>query len=125
MSQGDPQGWIGALVGAAGALIGAVTLLRRRLSRDNTEVVKDRAEADIVARLVIERDAAITEAQRVREQRTSDAQTIARLVAENEAQAREVIRLLASIRKMVRGLPPEVQKVLVTDFMPLGPPEER
>jgi hypothetical protein len=123
MSALDPQTWLGAAIGAAGTAITGALLLRRRLSRDNTEIVKDRAEADIVARLVIERDAAVAEAERVRRQHTSDAEAIARLTSENQALAREAERLLSSIRKMMRGLSPEVQRVLATDFQPLGPPE--
>ena len=124
METPDPQNWLAAALGGAAACLGAFAALRRRMSRDRTEIVKDRAEADIVARLVIERDAAVTEAKRVMSQRVADAETIARLVAENEDLNREVHRLLGSIRKMVRELPPEMRRVMATDFQPLGPPEK-
>jgi hypothetical protein len=115
----DPREWFAALAGVAGAAVGGLLLLRRRLSRDGVEVTKDRAEVDLVATLRAERNAAVTEAKREREQRTADAEKIARLEAQNSD-------FQSDLRRMWRALPPDKRAILEsTDFMPLGPPERR
>jgi hypothetical protein len=120
----DWKDWLAPLVGAIGAIGGGVMLARRRLSRDGVEITKDRAEADLVELLRKERDSAFAEAKRVREQRTVDAEIIARLMSDKAHLEADVRRLLADYRKMIRGLSPEVRRVLATEFSDLGPPEE-
>jgi hypothetical protein len=118
------EDWLAPAAGALGALVGALMMVRRRLSRDGVEMTKDRAEADLVEVLRSERDAAIAEARRVRDQHTADAEIIARLLSDKAHLEADVRRLLADYRKMIRGLSPEVRRVLATEFSDLGPPEE-
>jgi hypothetical protein len=127
----DWKDWLAPLVGAIGAIGGGVMLARRRLSRDGVEITKDRAEVDILETVREERDQAlererlaVEDAKRMREQRTADAEIIARLLSDKAHLEADVRRLLADYRKMIRGLSPEVRRVLATEFSDLGPPEE-
>lgn len=131
--------------GAVAALAGGAALVRRRLSRDSTEMVKDRAESDVVARLERMVEAANTQAAGAtaqatadREHRIANAQMIARLSAENDYLRRDLERVSAErdesrshldtltggVRRMVRDLPPAAQREVATDFATLGPVEE-
>ena len=98
-----------AFVGGIGA---AWHTMRRTHSRDGVDDAKDKAETGIISRLQHERDEAREEAQRERERRTQDAQTIARLEAENEYLQRELRRT-----KRKAG-------VVDTDVAPLSGPEK-
>jgi hypothetical protein len=118
------EDWLAGAGAAVAAVGGAVLVLRRRLSRDNVEVAKDRAEAGLVELLRKERDSAFAEAKRVRDQRTADAEIIARLMSDKAHLEAEVRRQRADYRRMVRELPPPIQRVLRdTGFADLGPPE--
>lgn len=70
-------------VGAA-ALIWGILWLRRRTSRDSTEMVKDRAESHILTVMQRERDQAVKDRDEAWSYRTSDAQAIARLQVEKQ-----------------------------------------
>jgi hypothetical protein len=118
------EDWLAPVAGAIGAIGGAVMLLRRRLSRDNVEVTKDRTEVDILEQALERERLAVEDAKRMREQRTADAEIIARLLSDKAHLEADVRRLLADYRKMIRGLSPEVRRVLATEFSDLGPPEE-
>jgi hypothetical protein len=118
------EDWLAAAGTAVAAIGGAVLVLRRKLSRDNVEVAKDRAEAGLVELLRKERDSAFAEAKRVRDQRTADAEIIARLMSDKAHLEAEVRRQRADYRRMVRELPAPIQRVLRdTGFADLGPPE--
>jgi hypothetical protein len=118
------EDWLAGAGAAIAAIGGAVLVLRRRLSRDNVEVAKDRAEAGLVELLRKERDSAFAEAKRVRDQRTADAEIIARLMSDKAHLEAEVRRQRADYRRMVRELPAPIQRVLRdTGFADLGPPE--
>jgi hypothetical protein len=118
------EDWLAGAGAAVAAIGGAVLVLRRRLSRDNVEVAKDRAEAGLVELLRKERDSAFAEAKRVRDQRTADAEIIARLMSDKAHLEAEVRRQRADYRRMVRELPAPIQRVLRdTGFADLGPPE--
>lgn len=114
-----------AIGGAVSAFLATVLVLRRRLSRDSTEITKDRAEASLISRLQGERDQAREEARQAREQRTGDAQAIARLTAENEHLRGDVERMTTDIRRLVRGLSREARQVLATDFAGFNDAPER
>lgn len=96
---------------AAAAGIGTAALLRRRLSRDRTEVAKDRAETSLVELLLKERDQAIRHWHTATFARQNDSEVIARLTARNEQLERE----LRSIRRLVSRLHPESLRFLSTD----------
>jgi predicted nucleic acid-binding Zn-ribbon protein len=122
------EDWLAAAGTAVAAIGGAVLVLRRKLSRDNVEIVKDRLEADALPRLVEtlreERDDAMAEIRRIRDQRTVDAEIIARLMSDKAHLEAEARRQRADYRRMVRELPPPIQRVLRdTGFADLGPPE--
>jgi hypothetical protein len=118
------EDWLTAGASAVGALGAAALLVRRKLSRDHVEVTKDRAEAGLVELLRKERDSAFAEAKRVRDQRTADAEIIARLMSDKAHLEAEVRRQRADYRRMVRELPAPIQRVLRdTGFADLGPPE--
>ncbi len=109
--------------GAGGVgLIGSAALLRRRLSRDRTEIVKDRVEGSFVQQLVAERDSALAEWRTAVMARQADTQAIARLTTQNEHQAQEIFRLQAefsTFKRMLARLYPEVRAFLGSDFPPL------
>lgn len=110
--------------GAAGAGgIGTLALLRRRLSRDRTEVTKDAAEAEFVQLLLDERNRAITDGRAARAAHEENVRLIARLTAQNEYLSREVVRQreeLGAFRRMVLRLAPETLRFLQSDRQPLA-----
>ncbi len=111
-------GWGAAGVGLAGSL----ALLRRRLSRDQTEMTKDRTESRFVERLLQDRDAALAEHREALRARQTDSEAIARLTSQNEHQAREIERLtveFAAFKRMLARLYPETRQFLGSDFPPL------
>lgn len=98
MSQYDgPISWV---ISAAGGLLAASFWFRRRMSRDTTEIVKDRAEANLVQTLREERDRAMNEARDAWARRTTDAQRIAGLEAENRYLKQDVDRLSGLVNEM-------------------------
>lgn len=105
--------------GAAGAAgIGTAAVLLRRLSRDRTAIVKDRAESTLVELLLKERDQAIREWHKATFARQADSEVIARLSAQNEHLARESVRVaaeLASIKRKVVRMYPESGRFFTTD----------
>jgi hypothetical protein len=110
--------------GAGAGLLGTVLMLRRRLSRDSTEMTKDRAEAHIIQTALLERDAARAEARAAWAEHQADAEAIARLTAQNVHQAKEIERLTAEFRAFKRMLArvfPETREFLISDFQPLTP----
>jgi nitrate reductase gamma subunit len=113
-SAGVPTSVTGVAAGLA-SLVGAATLLRRRLSRDRVELTKDRAEGTFVELLLRERDTAIAEAREATQARQDDAAAIARLTAQNESQARDLVRLgaeLAALKRLIKRLHPEAGQYL-------------
>lgn len=115
-------GWGAAGVGLAGSL----ALLRRRISRDQTEMTKDRTESNFVERLFADRDLAMTEAREAWRACRADTEAIARLTSQNEHQAREISRLtveFAAFKRMIVRLHPDMRPFLGSDFPPLVEPE--
>lgn len=111
--------------GGAAGLVGTVALLRRRLSRDSTEMTKDRAESTIVELLLKERDEAIADARDAWAARAANTEAIARLTAQNAHQAMEIQRLtreMATFRRMLGRLYPDTRQFLGTDFAPMQDP---
>jgi hypothetical protein len=81
------------LLGAVGSAIATLLWLRRKTSRDSTEIAKDRAEQNLVQTLTLERDKAMADAREAWARRTADAEQIAGLKSENEYLKRDVERL--------------------------------
>lgn len=118
---GDAAGWY--LSGAFG-LVATLMWLRRRVSRDNAEIVKDRAEGTLLQIALQERDKAMEDARKAWAQRTTDAEKIAGLRAENEYLKGEVSRLrdsfarvdnhLAQVLQAVRAVNPQFELVPIT-----------
>ena len=108
--------------GAAGVgVAGSVALLRRRLSRDKSEMVKDRAEDQILQTALVERDEARAETRAIWLARADDVAACARLTAQNEHQAAEIARLeleFSAQKRMLARLFPEARQFLGTDFLP-------
>ena len=112
---------LGAGAGGAG-LLSVALMLRRRWSRDSTEITKDRAEAQIILTAMAERDEARADARAAWLAHQADAEAIARLSAQNEHQAREIARLtteFASFKRMLARIYPETRQFLVSDFQPM------
>lgn len=112
-----------AALGAAGVgLAGSVAVLRRRLSHDKAEMVKERVESGYVDLLLKERDAANADwrdAWRVRQQ---DTEVIARLAAQNAHLTAEISRLreeIASFKRLVLRLHPDMRMFLASSYPPL------
>ena len=89
----DIQGWIQAALGGTAGATGMFLALRRKYSKDSTAMAQDKAEVQLIATLIAERDAAMRSAREAWEQRTTDAKMIARFEALQEAGERETTRL--------------------------------
>jgi hypothetical protein len=111
---------IGAWGAGMVALATSVALLVRRLSKDRTEITKDIAETTFVSQLLKERDAAIASAREAWNERYRDSNTIARLTAENEFQARELARLsedFAAFKRLLGRVYPETRPFVESGFI--------
>lgn len=110
-------GWGAAVVGLAGSL----ALLRRRLSRDKAEMVKDRVESRYVELLLKERDAANADWRDAWRVRQHDTEVIARLTSQNEHLIAEIARLrdeIGSFKRLVLRLHPDMRAFLVSSYPP-------
>lgn len=110
-------GWGAAVLTA----VGGGALLRRRLSRDRTEITKDRVENDFLVVLLKERDQALADAREVLREREADAESIARLNMQNQFQQREIDRLQSEFerfKKLIGRLYPTTRVFLESDFQP-------
>ena len=117
--------WIGAAVAAIASVGAAALTLRRRVSRDATEISKDRAETGVISRLqhMLEEshareDAAVRMAKAEQELRVAATLRAAEAEGENR-------HLKSLLRKVGRMLPAEDRAPFETDFAPLGGPEKK
>lgn len=97
---GDIQGWVQAALGGTAGATGMFLALRRKFSKDSAAMAQDKAEVQLIATLIAERDAAMRSAREAWEQRTTDARSIARFEALMEAGERETARLRDEIFAM-------------------------
>lgn len=107
------------------ALATSIAVLVRRLSRDRTEMTKDRVESTFVETLQTERDEAIATARDAQRERQIAGEAIARLAAHNEFLRRENLRLqreFASYKRLMAKLFPDSQQFLATDWQQTTPP---
>lgn len=90
----DGLGTLGAVIGSLGGLIvagvGGFMVARRRLSRDGVELVKDRAEINVVELLTKQRDEALAEKNQAYEERNSILQEMEALRKELEVAKKQV-----------------------------------
>ena len=110
--------WTAAVTAGIGVLGGAA-LLRRRLSRDKTEMTKDRIESQFVTLLLRERDEALASAREAWRVRQVDVESIARLMSQNNYQQAEIERLkaeFASFKRLIARLYPATRAFLESDF---------
>ncbi|HWH83455.1 MAG TPA: hypothetical protein VNU71_14585 [Burkholderiaceae bacterium] len=117
------QAIVGSSVAGAG-LVGSFALLRRRLSRDRTEMIKDRAEGNIIEMTIAERNEARAEARTAWMAHQAATEAVARLTAQNEAQGREIARLTTefdAFKRLLARMYPETRKFLVSDFQAMPP----
>jgi len=107
-------------------------VLRRRLSRDKTEMTKDRVEDNFISVLLKERDSALADAREAWRVRQVDVESIARLTSQNLYQQGEIERLrdeFRAFKRLIVRLYPasraflESEYPLPTDLAPL--PERR
>jgi hypothetical protein len=111
-------GWTAAATAVIGAAGGAA-VLRRRLSRDKTEMTKDRVESQFVTLLLRERDEALASAQEAWRVRQVDAESIARLTSQNLYQQQEIERLKAeftAFKRLIARLYPATRAFLESGF---------
>jgi len=99
------------VVAIAFAIIGAALALRRRTSRDNREIAKDRAETDMLSRALADAERYKDDARKAWDKRAEDAAEIAGLKAENEAHKREIARLQEAHTRDVARLNSEVARL--------------
>ena len=112
------SGWIAA----AFAAMGSFALLRRRLSKDKTELAKDQAERTFIALMLAERDQAIAEKHEAWRVRQVDVESIARLTSQNLYQQEEIERLVrefATFKGLIARLYPDTRRFLESDFAEL------
>lgn len=85
---------LGAIVGSLGGLtaagVGGFMFARRRISRDGVELVKDRAEIDVVEQLIKQRDEAISERITVTEEKKTLRQEIENMRRDLDIAQRQV-----------------------------------
>jgi hypothetical protein len=111
-------GWTAAATAVIGAAGGAA-LLRRRLSKDHTEMTKDRVESEFVVLLLRERDDALESAREAWRVRQVDAESIARLTSQNAYQQQEIERLkaeFAAFKRLIARMYPATRVFLESDF---------
>lgn len=99
--------WANAIAAALGGAGTAFLAMRRKWSRDTASIIADRAESNLIAMLVSERDNALAAAKEAWAQRTEDAIKITRWETLQEINEKENIRLrgeLFSMRIHVRKL---------------------
>lgn len=107
---------------AAVALVGSAALLRRRLSRDRTEIAKDTAETSFVERLLLDRDSARADAREAWQAHQADVETIARLITQTDGQAKEISRLIdnfAAFQRKIGRLYPITREFLDSNRVPI------
>ena len=75
-------GYITSGVAVAMTVISAILLIRRRISKDNTEIKKDSTERDLLHRMMQERDRAQAAAEEAWRNRAEDAKLIGQLTGE-------------------------------------------
>ncbi len=83
-----------AMLGGSGVALGFLFGWLRAASKIRVTTADDTAHVGMISRLQRERDEAAAEAKTERQQRTEDARTIARLLAEVEYKDREILRLV-------------------------------
>ena len=110
-------GWTAAVLTA----VGGGALLRRRLSRDRTEMTRDRVESEFLLLLLKERDQALATAREAWRQREADAQSIAQLASQNAFQQAEIDRLhdeFKQFKRTIARMYPTTRPFLESDFQP-------
>ena len=116
------------IFGTAASMLGLGTsaaLLRRRLSRDSTEMTKDRTESRFVELMLEERDRALASARDAWKGAQMSAEAIARLTEQNAYQAREIERLtreMDRLKRTVIRMYPDTREFLASDSQPLKEP---
>lgn len=94
------QGWIQAGLAGAGGAVATFLALRKKYSKDSALIAQDKAEVQLIATLMAERDSAMRAAREAWDQRVTDARVIARFEALMEAGERETKRLRDEIFAM-------------------------
>lgn len=90
----DGLGTLGAVIGSLGGLmvagVGGFMFARRRLSRDGVELVKDRAEINVVEQLTKQRDEALAEKNMATDEKNSSRQEMEALRKDLEIAKKQV-----------------------------------
>jgi hypothetical protein len=110
---------VAAVTAAVTAAVGGVAVMRRRLSRDRTEITKDRVESEFLKVLLKERDEALANAREAWQARHVDAESIARLTAQNVYQQAEIERLkhdFAAFKRLIARLSPSLRAFMESEF---------
>ena len=116
----------GSVVGGALVLVGILMQVRRMWSNSNLQVVKDRAETDLVATLKADRDKAYEERERALQtaesawsRRTADAEQIGKLTAEVTHLSRtneQMSNDMRNLRQEVKDLHVLIQQLLKPEY---------
>lgn len=116
------QDLLAALIGAGSVsgLGGVILLLRRRWSRDNLEIAKDRVELDLFTAVLRERDYLREEVRKLNESYTQCLRSAERLVANAEGDQETIQRLERDASRLLNFAPDSVKKLLETNFGELG-----
>lgn len=85
-------------------LVGAILKLRRRVSRDNTEVAKDRAETDLIKNLQTDREQAIREREQARESERGAWSEANRLAVVNAKLEQQVLYQQQEIDRLTKAV---------------------
>lgn len=105
---GETAGWLGVVLSG---FVYWILHMRRKTSRDNVELLKDRTEGALLKTALQERDKAMADAREAWSKANADAGTIGQLRAENEYLKRELSDARALIAEIRHGVQQVGRKV--------------
>ena len=84
---------LSGILSAAAAIVGSILVIRKRISRDSLEMIKDRAEINVIHHLENQRDAAIKEKEELET-------ALEKAEADSSASAAQVASLSSEITRL-------------------------
>lgn len=116
-----------AAYGIGGAAVAGLMYLRRKFSRDNVEVAKDRTEGQLLETIMRERNAAVARSDELLAKSAVDAGLIAGLQERNRYLQDELVRVNAAMTRLetqFEELKTTLQKITNESRKPLHIPTE-
>lgn len=126
VSQHQFDGPVSWAISAVAGFVATLLYFRRKVSRDSTEITKDKAESNLVQTLRDERNEAMNAAREAWDRRTTDAEEIAGLRKENEYLKRDVAKLTTQVDELKAQLAVvfNALRTMKPDFAGMLPPTQ-